>query len=43
MGIMAGEAAGMTTVAVEDDYSHNMRNEKAELADYFIEDFTEIE
>lgn len=43
MGIMAGKAAGMTTVAVEDDYSHNMRNEKAELADYFIEDFTEIE
>ena len=43
MGIMAGKTAGMTTVAVEDDYSHNTRHEKAELADYFIEDFTEIE
>lgn len=43
MGIMAGKAAGMTTIAVEDEYSHSMRNEKAELADYFIDDFTDVE
>lgn len=43
MGIMAGNSAGMTTIAVEDDYSHNMRDEKEKLAKYFIEDFTDIE
>lgn len=42
MGIMAGNSAGMTTVAVEDDYSHGMRKEKERLAKYFIEDYTEI-
>ena len=42
MGIMAGNSAGMTTVAVEDDYSHVMRKEKERLAKYFIEDYTEI-
>lgn len=42
MGIMAGNSAGMTTVAVEDDYSHSMRKEKERLAKYFIEDYTEI-
>ena len=42
MGIMAGNSAGMTTVAVEDDYSYGMRKEKERLAKYFIEDYTEI-
>ena len=43
MGIMAGNSAGMTTVAVEDAYSHKMREEKERLARYFIEDYTDIE
>ena len=42
MGIMAGNAAGMTTVAVEDDYSAGMRDEKMKLASYYIEDYTNI-
>ncbi len=42
MGIMAGNAAGMTTVAVEDDYSKGMRDEKIKLASYYIEDYTNI-
>ena len=42
MGITAGNLAGMTTAAVEDDYSHGMREEKMKLADYFIDDFTQI-
>ena len=41
-GIEAGRAAGMTVCAVEDDYSRQMRREKEELADYFIEDYDEI-
>lgn len=43
MGLMAGNAAGMVTCAVEDEYSHPMREKKAELSDYFIEDYDEIE
>ena len=43
MGIMAGNSAGMTTVAVEDAYSHKIREEKERLAKYFIEDYTDIE
>lgn len=43
MGIMAGNSAGMTTVAVEDAYSHKMREEKERLAKYFIENYTDIE
>lgn len=43
MGIMAGNSAGMTTVAIEDAYSHKMREEKERLAKYFIEDYTDIE
>ena len=42
MGIMAGNAAGMTTAAIYDDYSKNMSDEKIKLADYYIEDFTDI-
>ena len=43
MGIMAGNSAGMTTAAIEDAYSHKMREEKERLAKYFIEDYTDIE
>lgn len=38
-GICAGKAAGMTVVAVEDEFSRKMREEKISLADYFVEDF----
>lgn len=41
-GIMAGRAAGMEVCAVEDDFSAHMREEKLELADYFIEDYNDI-
>ena len=41
-GIMAGKNAGMTTCAVADDYSENVRAEKIALADYFIEDYSEL-
>lgn len=43
MGIIAAKSAGMTACAVEDEYSHDVREKKAALADYFIEDYTEIE
>ena len=38
-GIQAGKNAGMEVCAVEDAYSIAVREEKAELADYYIEDF----
>lgn len=38
-GIMAGKNAGMQVCAVEDLYSLSSRNEKMELADYYIEDY----
>lgn len=41
-GIMAGKAAGMAVCAVEDDFSSEMRLEKQQLADFFIEDYNEI-
>lgn len=41
-GIQAGKAAGMEVCAVEDAYSSYQRNEKRALADYYIQDFTEI-
>ncbi|MBQ9134780.1 MAG: HAD family phosphatase [Lachnospiraceae bacterium] len=41
-GIMAGKNAGMTTCAVADAYSENVRAEKIALADYFIEDYSEL-
>lgn len=40
MGIMAGQAAGMTTCAVYDQYSEYDDKRKRELADYYIEDYT---
>lgn len=41
-GIEAGKSAGMEVCAVEDDYSLNIKKEKMEMADYYIEDFYEI-
>lgn len=42
MGIMAGKCAGMKVCAVEDLFSHHLREEKKNMADYYINDFTEI-
>lgn len=41
-GIMAGKNAGMTTVAVADNYSKDSAVEKAALADYYIDNFYEF-
>lgn len=41
-GIMAGRAAGMRVCAVEDEYSVSQREEKKELADYYINDYFDI-
>ena len=41
-GILAGKRAGMTVIAVEDDFSKSMREEKCSLADGFIYDYFEI-
>lgn len=41
-GIMAGKNAGMKVCAIADDYSINQIDRKKELADYYIEDYTEI-
>lgn len=41
-GILAGKAAGMTVCAVEDDFSAPVREEKASLADYYIEDYDKL-
>ncbi len=38
-GIMAGKNAGMTVVAVSDDYSRHSDEEKKKLADDYIEDY----
>lgn len=42
MGILAGKNAGMDTCAVEDAYSAELWEEKKQMADYFISDFTDI-
>lgn len=42
MGILAGKNAGMRVCAVEDTFSANQREEKKELADYYIESYDEI-
>ena len=42
MGILAGKNAGMEVCAVEDDYSAHMKEEKRELADYYISDYRQI-
>ncbi len=41
-GIMAGKNAGMSTCAVEDDYSLDIKEEKANLADYYVTTFSEL-
>ena len=41
-GIQAGRNAGMKVCAVADAYSVYQEKEKRKLADYYIEDFTEI-
>jgi len=38
-GIMAGKNAGMTVIAVEDEYSLKLTEDKRSLADYYITDF----
>ena len=41
-GIMAGKNAGMTVVAVDDEYSAAEENEKRQLADHYIYDYGEL-
>lgn len=41
-GILAGKHAGMTTCAVEDDYSRHQEAEKRQLADYYIYNYFDI-
>lgn len=41
-GIQAGKNAGMRVCAVEDAYSIHVREEKKRLADYYIEDYTDL-
>ena len=42
-GIMAGKNAGMKVCAVEDSYSVLVADKKRELADYYINDYFEID
>ncbi len=42
MGIRAGKNAGMRVCAVEDSYSAGIREKKEELADFYIDSFTEL-
>ena len=41
-GILSGKRAGMKTCAVEDDFSLPMKEEKKELADYYIVHYDEV-
>lgn len=41
-GIMAGKNAGMRVCAVADKYSEPLAAKKKELADYFIQDYSDI-
>ncbi len=41
-GIMAGQAAGMKVCAVEDAYSLSVKEEKKNLADFYIESYREL-
>ena len=41
-GAVAGKRAGMEVVAVADDYALPRREELIHIADYFIEDFTQL-
>ena len=42
-GIRAGKAAGMKVVAVQDDLTAYLDDEKRALSDYYIKDYNEIE
>ena len=42
-GIMAGKNAGMKVCAVEDDYSVYQKQEKLQTADYYINDYYDID
>ncbi len=41
-GILAGKNAGMRVCGVEDAYAAHLREKKKELADFYIEDFTQL-
>ena len=41
-GIMAGKAAGVPVIAMEDDFSADLMDEKRELADAVISDYREL-
>ena len=41
-GILAGKRAGMRVCGVEDAFSTGMREEKIELADFYIDDYNEL-
>ncbi|MBO6134057.1 MAG: HAD family phosphatase [Lachnospiraceae bacterium] len=41
-GLMAGRNAGMRIVAVQDDYSMDVDQQKREMADYYIRDYKEL-
>lgn len=43
MGILAGKNAGMTTCAVRDSFSEYQWEEKKKIADYYIEDYEEVD
>lgn len=43
MGILAGKSANMKVCAVEDDFSHGQIEKKKEYADYYIQDYTQIQ
>ncbi len=42
-GLMAGRAAGMMTVAVDDKYSEKLTDKKKEFSDFFIKDYRDFE
>lgn len=41
-GILAGKNAGMTTCAIEDNFSVKLLDKKKELADYYIHDYEDL-
>lgn len=41
-GITAGKRAGMTVIAVEDEFSRQMKEEKSAIADGFIESYFDL-
>lgn len=43
MGILAGKNAGMRVCAVEDEFSRPQIQKKRELADYYIQDYLDIQ